>query len=325
MTRDMYAPVNVIEPVGKAIEEVKTILFRPFNLEKWFTIGFCAWLAFLGQGGGGPNGGGGGNNYQAPGQGPKEAFGHAKEWVISNLYWIIPVACIVAAVLILIGLVLAWLRSRGEFMFLHCVAKNKGEVSIPWTKYRQHGNSLFLFRVVFGLIAFVIVLLYLAGVGTAVFFLAGGKEGFNEPNPPMIIGIVAGVAGLIMLIIVLALVPKFTRDFVVPIMYLRSPSCVAAWKEFLEILSARKGALFVYLLFQIVISMGVSAVILAAALVTCCCACCFMMIPYIGTVVLLPVLVFERAYSLHYLRQFGSDFDVFLPEPQDTPIPVIVM
>ena len=141
----------------------------------------------------------------------------------------------------------------------------------------------------------------------------------------MVLGIIAGILGFLLLCIVLAVVTKFTQDFVVPIMYLRMTNCMTAWREFLDILSARKGAFFVYILFQIVISMGISAVVFAFVLVTCCCACCLMMIPYIGTVVLLPVLVFKQAYSLHYLRQLGSDFDVFAPEPEVEPMPVVVM
>jgi hypothetical protein len=39
-----------------------------------------------------------------------------------------------------------------------------------------------------------------------------------------------------------------------------------------------------------------------------------LLIPYIGKVIVLPLLVFERAYSLHYLRQFGPQFDVFSSE-----------
>jgi hypothetical protein len=312
MTRDIYASVSVVEPVGKAIEEVKTILFSPFNLEKWFTIGFCAWLTFM--------------SLIIPGF--QEIIGSVreeKEWVITNLTWLIPLTCFVVTLIILIGLVLSWLSSRGQFMFLHCVAKNKAEVSIPWTKYASHGNSLFLFRIVFGLIAFVIIVLYMVAVGLGIFFLAGGMGGAHEVSAPVILGIIVGGIGYVMLLILFVVIYRFTLDFVVPIMYLRMIPCTTAWREFLEIVSARKGALFVYLLFQIVIGIAVSAVVLAFALVTCCCACCFMMIPYIGTVILLPILVFERAYSLHYLRQFGSDFDVFIPEPQDTPVPVIVM
>jgi hypothetical protein len=314
MTREIYAPVSVIEPVGKAIDEVKNILFRPFSLEKWFTIGFCAWLAYLGSSGGGS--GGGGNKFQGPGNDAASQFEHVKEWFIANLAWIIPVACIGITVIILIGLVFSWLRSRGQFMFLYCVAKNQAEVVIPWKKYSRHGNSLFLFQIAFGLISLAIVALYVLIVGLCIFFLAGGISGTREFGVPMILGIIAGVLGLIMLVILLVVIKKFTLDFVVPIMYLRSPSCVAAWREFLEIVSARKGALCVYILFHFVIGMAISAIILGAVLVTCCCACCFMAIPYIGTVVLLPVLVFKRAYSLHYLRQFGSDFDVFVPDEE---------
>jgi hypothetical protein len=34
-------------------------------------------------------------------------------------------------------------------------------------------------------------------------------------------------------------------------------------------------------------------------------------VPYLGTVLLLPILVFERAYSVHFLAQFGPSFNVF--------------
>lgn len=150
-------------------------------------------------------------------------------------------------------------------------------------------------------------------------------QGGREISVAAILGIIAGAMGFIPLCIVLAVIGKFTKDFVVPIMYLRSPSCIAAWREFMEIMSARKGALCVYILFHFVIGIAISAIILATVLVTCCCACCLFRIPYIWAVLLLPVLVFKRAYSLHYLRQFGSDFDVFIPEPEVEPMPVIVM
>lgn len=57
-----------------------------------------------------------------------------------------------------------------------------------------------------------------------------------------------------------------------------------------------------------------------AACVTCCCACCLFAIPYIGTVVLLPIHVFTRSYSLYYLAQYGAEFEVIAAEPV-TPAP----
>ena len=34
---------------------------------------------------------------------------------------------------------------------------------------------------------------------------------------------------------------------------------------------------------------------------------------------LLPVLVFNRAYALHYLAQFGPNYDVFTPPSAPAP------
>ena len=117
----------------------------------------------------------------------------------------------------------------------------------------------------------------------------------------------------ILLIIAFSIVFKFTVDFVVPIMYLRSCTCPEGWRQFLQILSHNKGRFVLYILFQIVIAMAISVIVLAGVCLTCCCACCIMAIPYIGTVLLLPILVFQRAYSLMYLRQYGNQFDVFVP------------
>jgi hypothetical protein len=44
---------------------------------------------------------------------------------------------------------------------------------------------------------------------------------------------------------------------------------------------------------------------------TCCIAACLLAIPYLGTVAMLPVLVFFRAYPIHFLAQFGDTYDVF--------------
>ena len=57
MNTSQLRPISVVEPVGAAIEKTKCILFQPFDLAKWFIIGFCAFLATLGGGGGGNFGG----------------------------------------------------------------------------------------------------------------------------------------------------------------------------------------------------------------------------------------------------------------------------
>ncbi len=53
-----------------------------------------------------------------------------------------------------------------------------------------------------------------------------------------------------------------------------------------------------------------------------CLTCCIAAIPYVGTVILLPVFVLLRSFSLLFLRQFGPDYDVwasFMP-PEFSPV-----
>ena len=307
MTPQRPPTVSVIEPIGPAFEKVKTILFSPFDLRKWFVIGFCAWLAFLGKSGGG-NGG------RGRGGGPPdvhEGFGQAKVFVLENLGWIIPVALIGVMLIIVLWLVFTWLSSRGRFMFLHCVAENKAEVKVPWAKFRQHANSLFLFRIVLGLIGFAVIgLPCLLAVGLIAITIA--NNGFVAAA---VLGIVMIVLMIVAISIIFALIGKFTMDFVVPIMFLRTTSCTAGWREFLTILSVNKVRFVLYILFQIVIAIAIGAIFSIGFCIGCCLCCVslLLLIPYIGTVILLPVLVFKRAYSLLYLGQFGPEFDVFKP------------
>jgi hypothetical protein len=310
MKPEINANISVIEPVADALEMVKTILFRPFDLEKWLIIGLCAWLAFLGSGGGFN---GGGPHFEKPEHtNVPEILAQAKVFVMANLIWLIPLVSIIAIAGILIWLVLTWLSSRGHFMFVHCIAHNKAEARVPWNRFSSHGNSLFLFRVILGLITFITLVTYVILAGVWVV----GSLGEFAFTAGFVFNTIFAVLGLLLIWLVLFLVKKLTLDFVVPIMFLRTSSCTAAWGKFLEILFARKGSFILYLLFQLVISIVIGAMLLAMICITCCCAGCIMLIPYVGTVLLLPVLVFKRAYSLCYLRQFGPDFDVFTPVPE---------
>jgi hypothetical protein len=310
--------ISVIDPITPAIERVKEILFRPFDFRKWFVIGFCAWLAYLGSNGGG---GGGGPHWNAPHKPHEqkariaEGINAAKGYVLDNLFWIIPVAIIVTVVIIGIFLLVTWLNSRGRFMFLHCVAENKSEVVAPWNKFKKHASSLFLFRIVLFIISLFSIALPVLGIGFLIMMMVTGII----PGLASIPGII--LLGLIIfaLSIAMFLAKKFTFDFVVPIMFLRTTSCAAGWREFLAILSVNKIRFALYILFQIVITIAIGTIIFIGFCFGCClcCASLLLLIPYIGTVILLPLFVFKRAYSLYYLRQFGPDFDVFGIQNED--------
>ncbi|UCD00021.1 MAG: hypothetical protein JSW66_09085 [Phycisphaerales bacterium] len=315
--------VSVIDPISPAIERVKLMLFSPFDLRKWLVIGFCAWLAYLGSGGGGgggSGGGGGGPRYTGPpGHHEKQdeirrGIESARDYFSQNSYWIIPVVVAGVVLVIAIGLLIAWLNSRGRFMFLHCVATDRAQVKVPWHKFRKHGNSLFLFRIVLGLIGLLVVGLPIIGIVVCIIMLATGTVAGVASVP----GIIIFAVITFVFAIALLLVKKFTLDFVVPTMFLQTASCLAGWRGFMAILSANKARFALYLLFQIVIKIVIGAIVgIACCIGVClCCASCLLLIPYIGTVILLPLLVFERAYSLYYLQQFGPRFDVFRVETE---------
>ena len=308
--------INVAEPVSPALERVKHVLFRPFNLGKWFIIGFCAWLAQLGEGGAGGN-----FNFNNFGQhhGSEDNFrqglARARDFVLDNLDWIVPLAAVLVVVGLALWLVFLWLNSRGKFMFLHCVALDKAEVAEPWHQFANEANSLFLFRLVLGLVAMIctLPLLIIAVIIIARMFLAG------HLIPNAIFSAIGFGLLFFGMAIVFAIIRKLTLDFVVPIMFLRRNRCLSAWKELGHLISSHVGTFILYFLFQIVLAMAIGVIVFGVVIITCCIAGCLMMLPYVGTVLLLPVLMFKRCYSLYFLAQFGRDYDVFPPEPQPQP------
>ncbi len=299
--------ISVIEPIHPAIERVKAILFRPFNLIRWFTIGFCAWLGQLGQGGFNFN-----FNYHTDAASVKQNLPQYKEFVISHLPWIIGGAFLVLIIIILLWLVLFWLSSRGKFMFLYCIAQNKAQVTHPWKAYSALGNSLFVFRFAFSLISLIWMV---CCSGLIILFIILMRN-HSIARAGSIIGIAATSAMLVISGIIIALVMKLLNDFVVPVMYVFSCRCVEAWGIFWRILKNRPGVFVLYLLFQVVIGLAIGMIVIVAGLMTCCCACCIAALPYIGTVLLLPVSVFMRSYSLYFLSQFGPAYDAFKAEVQ---------
>jgi len=124
-----------------------------------------------------------------------------------------------------------------------------------------------------------------------------------------------------MVAMILSGIKLLTDDFVIPIMSLRRCPVTEGWKEFWKLLMSNKGPFALYLLFLFVIGLAIGMIVLIVVLVTCCCAACFLAIPYIGTVLMLPILVWRRAYSLFYLSQYGPEFDVFVPEPAPVVVP----
>jgi hypothetical protein len=302
--------ISVVDPVSPAIERVKTVCFRPFDMHKWFVLGFCAFLAQFGEGGGGSfnTGGRGGGGGGGPGDGPD--FNEVKDWIDANIGLVILMAVIALLVILGLAALFTWLGSRGKFMFIDGIVHNRAAVKAPWSEYRREGNSLFGFRIVLVLATYVCFLL-LAGIALLIALpdiRSGTLTGAGT------VAIVIGIAGAVIIALASGIVTLFLLDFIAPIMYLRRLRVMEAWSVFRhEFLAGRAGTFVLYMLFKIVIGICVG---LLGVVITCV-TCCIPAIPYIGSVILLPLLVFGQAYPLYFIQQFGDDWRFFhrLPPP----------
>jgi len=307
-------------PFLKAWERMKTALFRPFDIGKWFVLGFSAFLAYLLNNGGrwGNFPGFPGNNRKIKTPDIEQIPGQVSEWI--HLH-IIAAIFIVIGILVGIGvvLVLTWLSSRGGFIFLDNVVYDRARIVKPWGKYRILGNSLFFWRIGYAVVSSVIVLPLLAI--TLILVIRYSRGPFN---PSSVIAFIS--LGFIWLIITLAAayISLFTNSFVVPVMYKHELRIIPAWQKFLLILKSHFGHFLLYGLFIFVLTIGITIAAILAGCLTCCIGYLLLGLPYISSVILLPVSFTLRAFSLEYLAQWGEDYSVFPGEslpPDDVPPP----
>jgi hypothetical protein len=296
--------ISIITPVNEAIERTRTILFKPFNLEKWMIIGFCAWLAELFQGGFGGVQGNFGN---------KEEFVKAVEFCKANMIFAVSSAVAGIILIIAFALVIMWLSSRGKFMFLDCLAKNKAQVIQPWKDFKKQANSLLGFRLLLFAAGLAYAVIIIIAIISFVVFVksAAGAKAFPIA---LAAAIVITIPFIIMPGLRLGIISTLTFDFVAPVMYLQKIGVFAAWGKFSPLLRQNFWMILLYLIFKIAILMCIGAIILLIVGIGCCCCCIgiVLFIPYVGTVILLPLPSFYRLYSLCFLRQFGSEYDVFV-------------
>src|SRR6266436_6945964 len=286
--------IQIFKPFGEAFELMKKILFQPFDLKKWFIIGFAAWLANLG-------GGGGGFNYRYD---RGEDFQKLNETIsrIPHPVLITGICALIAVVLLLVVL-FAWLRARSWFMFIDCIVKNRGAIAEPWREFRTDGNSYFLFS----LTAAVCLVLFAALLSAPLVYVAIRGRFYlslhrDRPEPYVLLITALWVFIILLVVFAWALIV----NFMVPVMYRRRCRAYQAFRAATSLISRHPGEIVLYCLFLIVLA-------LASAMVGCvvtCATCCIAAIPYVGTVILLPVFVLLRSFSLLFLRQFGPEYDV---------------
>lgn len=307
--------ISVTAPLAPAWERTRRLLFRPFDLARWLVLGFSAWLGGLGGGGGHfnvqlPLGGwdgtaGWGDRLDGAGRAAHEAWDKV---LAGGCLVLLLVGCLLAVVLALLVL---WVSSRGKLVFLDNVVHERAAIVEPWRRLGRQGDSLFFFRVLFAL-AFMVLIGLAVGGGV---LLVGGVAALESPDllrGTATVGTMVALGAVAAFLALVAVLVAFCLDaFVVPLMHRYGLGVLDAWRRFLVIFRSNPWPFVLAGLLLLALGLAVGAAVFAAGLMTCCLGFLVLMIPYVGTVLLLPVPVFYRTYTLELLAQADPEL---LPE-----------
>jgi hypothetical protein len=308
--------IDFTRAFDSAWERMHVILFRPFDFGKWCAIGLSAFLAGFLQGGNGFNSSFNTNNFNkngftkyGAGQAPKfdlHQFHSSLTHAISGLQigLIVLLSLLIFAFVFAFILLFYWLGARGQFMFLDNIVRNRGAISWPWRYYARQANSLFGFYLLFIVISLAIFLpiLIVAVVMCIPLFMQHRWPGGGE-----IIGFVGLGLAYLALAVVMSFILFVFREFGVPLMFRNGLLARPAFWESMNLVGRHTGSVVVFVLLRIAIFIGVAIL----SLIICCATCCIGMLPYIGTVILLPVLIYVKCFTLDCLAQFGPQYDVW--------------
>ena len=323
--------INFTRAFDLAWERMHVILFRPFDFGKWCAIGLSAFLAGFLSGGNGFNGSFNrgfdpssfkNSNASLPTQSlPKfdvnqlnTTISHAISGMQIGL--IIFLGIILVTITFAVILLIYWLGARGQFMFLDNLVRNRGAVTEPWSRYARQADSVFGFYLLVMAISLAVMLPIIA-VGIVM-----GLPLFREHRWP-VGGEIAGFVGLgvvyLGLAIVFGVAMFLFREFGIPIMFRQGLLARPAFLAALNLARLHPGSVTLFVLLRIALAIAVAV----CSLVLCCGTlifCCASQWPYVGTVLLLPALIYVRCFTLDCLAQFGPEYDVWTVDVAPPPV-----
>lgn len=295
---EVYMHISPIDPITPAWDHMVRILFKPFAFKKWLALGFCAFLAQCNE----QSASQGGNFWSQPGN--ANSIGNVRDWINSNFDLFITLLIVGVLVVVAIGLLTTWLSSRGKFMLLDGIVKNRGAVIEPWKQYKTEGNSLFFFTV-FLSIALIIIFGVICGI-TALIALPDIQN--DTLTGAAITAFVIGGLLLLLYMIACVAISYFMNALMIPTMYLKRVRAIEGWKiAWNQLLKGHVGSAILFFLMMFVL--GIAAGIVG--MLAICATCCIGALPYISSVLLLPITVFFACYVICYIQQFGSDWVFF--------------
>lgn len=299
--------ITYFEPFAAAWARAQRMLFQPFRLEAWLSLGFVAFLANLGRGFGG---GGGGSRTGFRGvQGGQEMGDDIARRVhdFAMMPWVAAAFGLLVITAVVVVVLATWLGARGQLMLADDVARERSDVAAAWSRTARPGNSLFLLHLAL-VVLFSGALVGLIAWPFADMVSAMWREGvFRAPS---LFSVIPSLLLLGPLLAFAAVIGALTHHFVVPVMLRHDLDAFAAWRRFASLLGANVGHFVAAMLLIVVARIGVFIILAVVGFATCCVGWVVFALPYLGDVVLLPVTTTFRGFGIEFLAQFGPEWDV---------------
>lgn len=251
--------LHAVDDLTDAFEATRSFLW-PVSFGRWARLALLSLFVAGTSGGGG--GGFSGNSAQytpnggtAPGGwdlGPAELG----QFLDANLLIIVPVVLL----LVVLGLVFAWIASVFEFTYLESLRREAVHVREYSAETLGHGTHLFGFRIVFGLLGLLIV-------GAIALLALGPALLGNDPSYLILLALFVPV--FIVGSIIGSIVYVFTTAFVAPIMLLEDRGVISGWRRLWGVMQGNWTQFGVFVLVGLFVMFGVGiAVGIAVAVLT---------------------------------------------------------
>jgi len=216
-----------------------------------------------------------------------------------------PLAIASAPVLIRLFLLVQWISSVFDFVFIDDISRKSAAIREPFKRLSRLGTSFFLWQVVFGLILEVVGFRPLIGIAVMAGLTGSGTAAVGWQIPLVIL-----VLYFVCLILVAVLIQSLTTDFALVIMYARNIHIIDAWKTLLPILKTNLVQVVYYTLLRILFALAMCTVGMLAALIAwrvfaipIPLSSAVVFSPWLGCVLMLPVTVFIRSLPMVMLGQ----------------------
>lgn len=176
MVNPAPSPVAAIAP---AFTQMKKLLFSPFSAQRWLVLGFFSFLeSMVGGGGANFNNRGGHHHGMSHPQDyfPAEKLQEFTGWAQAHLTLLLLTGAAAAVLIAALTVLCTWLSARGTFGHLDCIATGRYEVVQAWRGHAQEANSLFRWRLTFGLVALLLFVAITIPLGLSFWHLLNSGE-----------------------------------------------------------------------------------------------------------------------------------------------------